>query len=358
VSSAVRRGLPAVLLGATVMLVAAGARGALSVGRPEVGFLAVHGASRIDVLAVGRDGTGLRTLTSLPKPRAWPFGGLTLSPGRDLVAVGSGTGIVVVPVAGGKGKQLTTAADRPSSWSPDGRWILFNRDFSGGRDDRFIVAPDGTRLRELTNKSNAKFLAGTPAWAPDSKSIVATPYEAVMRLDLTGRRRSLRAEPLDYKDLAFSPDGHFVAMSAIYLPRGIRGIAIARANFTHFRWLAYPTGGFGDGAPAWSPDGKAIAFAAQSGQIDVNGNVRDLRQKIVIAGINGKIWTTLSPSATYLDNAPAWSPDGKSIAFERQRAQPPGNFRNTTLWAGDPHTGRVKRLYAGPVWVGTPVWLR
>lgn len=62
-------------------------------------------------------------------------------------------------------------------------------------------------------------------------------------------------------------------------------------------------------APAWSPDGRSIAYAHSRGTASV----------IRIVSADGKRDRTLTPSS---ENAtiPAWSPDGQRIAFVAARA--------------------------------------
>jgi Tol biopolymer transport system component len=69
-------------------------------------------------------------------------------------------------------------------WSPDGRSILFDsgRDQSGGYGDVYVMRPDGSDIRRLTDLK-----AYTPAWSPDGEHIVfSAPGLFVMNPDGTG----------------------------------------------------------------------------------------------------------------------------------------------------------------------------
>jgi Tol biopolymer transport system component len=64
-----------------------------------------------------------------------------------------------------------------------------------------------------------------------------------------------------------------------------------------------------DGAPAWSPDGKKIAFVS----------LRAGNAEIYLMNPNGSGLTRLTHNAAQ-DDEPAWSPDGSKIAFMSDRA--------------------------------------
>jgi Tol biopolymer transport system component len=67
-------------------------------------------------------------------------------------------------------RRLTAWAIAPAntaSWSPDGRWILFD---AGGRI--FVIHPDGSGLRQVRiDTGGSRYFAKHPAWSPDGNKI-------------------------------------------------------------------------------------------------------------------------------------------------------------------------------------------
>jgi Tol biopolymer transport system component len=92
-------------------------------------------------------------------------------------------------------------------WSPDGHWIAFTRTciddvLNEHSSNIFVVRPEGTGLRPLTNASLQRNISNdSPAWSPDGKRIVFVSYGGasrdkashsdiyVMNADGTGQKR-------------------------------------------------------------------------------------------------------------------------------------------------------------------------
>ena len=67
-----------------------------------------------------------------------------------------------------------------------------------------------------------------------------------------------------------------------------------------------------DGIPAWSPDGKRIAFDSQRSG---NGD-------IYVMDVDGSNIVRLT-SDSDVEEWPAWSPDGRSIVYQRKTTTTP-----------------------------------
>ena len=67
--------------------------------------------------------------------------------------------------------------------------------------------------------------------------------------------------------------------------------------------------------PAWSPDGRKIAFSAFSARSD------EAHISIMNADVSNKINITKVNYSPFLALAPAWSPDGTRIAFSHTTAR-------------------------------------
>jgi TolB protein len=121
---------------------------------------------------------------------------------------------------------------------------------------------------------------------------------------------------------AWSPDGRWLAFSMrgdIWKMPAAGGEAIALTSGPAYHF-----------EPAWSPDGTRVAFAYQAtGNLDIG----------VVPADGGPV-QTISPHPR-VDIQPAWSPDGKSLFFVSARA---GGFR---IFRHDLATGTDTALTAG-----------
>ena len=140
-------------------------------------------------------------------------------------------------------------------------------------------------------------------------------------------------------------------------------------------WMVPVTGGEprqltfgerGESAPAWSPDGRSIAFLA------TRGTGEDARRQIWILPIAGGEAYQLSSAKDGISSF-AWSPDGRRIAFlsfdtlaseeeaRRRRRDDPqifeGGSRSSHVWVIDVPTKATTEIVHGDFTVkGAPTW--
>jgi Tol biopolymer transport system component len=86
-------------------------------------------------------------------------------------------------------------------------------------------------------------------------------------------------------------------------------------NGSHIRQITHPPEGFSDNSPAWSPDGTKVAFHRRCSLFHCHEN------RIMVVDVNTgdtRKVTHCNPNNCFpQDSEPAFSPDGKSIAFRR-----------------------------------------
>jgi Tol biopolymer transport system component len=84
--------------------------------------------------------------------------------------------IYAIGIDGSNPRRLTAWAENDGDnpdWSPDGKWILFHSfvDDPRGRSQIFLIHPDGTGRRQVTHFSKGTHVASS-TFSPDGKSIV------------------------------------------------------------------------------------------------------------------------------------------------------------------------------------------
>lgn len=226
------------------------------------------------------------------------------------------------------GHENDETIDSEPSWSPDGKKIIFSRTlrsnatFAGYQYvGLFIMNSDGSHLT-VTALVKKPIVATNPSWSHDGKKIVfvnklSSDHEAlasinVDNVDGSGFNTIISSENLDQP--RWSPDDARIAFimtdtsDDAYIPpppnswdmdgRSPSYIYIVDANGLNRRRLTE----FNSSSPAWSPDGKKIAFTSPSiygkgGIWIINTDGSDLRQ-LTDSGV-----------------APVWSPDGQYIAY-------------------------------------------
>jgi TolB protein len=127
--------------------------------------MAVDQPDAYEVFIMNEDGTDIRQLT-----RGLPGigGSIDWSPdGRSLLIYAGAQGdknIFLIDVDAQTAAQLTNGGNNAaSSFSPDGQWIAFNSLRNNDQADIFIMRPDGTDVRQVTNDPEPDW---QPQWEP------------------------------------------------------------------------------------------------------------------------------------------------------------------------------------------------
>ena len=220
--------------------------------------------------------------------------------GRIGYAVAGGNSVVseswveiVRPDGSGK-RRIDIAADAPA-FSPGGRRIAFGDPFSARL---MTMSPRGTRVRRLTRDADSEF-DGSVDWSPSGRRLIfvrAYFGRTVTHLWVhsAGEDRLLVS---DGRDPAWSVDGD-IAFESSSLDRAA-GLYLIRADGSGLRQVS-PRGS----TPDWSPSGRSIVFRIGS--------------DIALMRSDGSGFRRLT-RGPILDSDPAFSPDGKRIAFVRNR---------------------------------------
>jgi Tol biopolymer transport system component len=222
-----------------------------------------------DIFTINSNGTGLTRLTTLAGTGADGAQNPAWSPDGSRIAFANTAGdIYVVNADGSNLLRLTSTGqgNRHPTWSPDGARIAFvsTRD---GAEDIYVMNADGSSPVRLTNDRGSDI---DPAWSPDGGRIAFTSdrsgQDEIYVMSPDGMNvRQLTYDPVFYHEPAWSPDGAalvFVRSSVpcdYYYYQCNFSIYVMGADGSGIRQLT-PPNNFDD-EPAWSPDGRWIAFS-------------------------------------------------------------------------------------------------
>jgi Tol biopolymer transport system component len=218
-----------------------------------------------------------------------------------------GTGVRAVPFA----PQLSLSWP---SWSPSGDRIAVrgeDKDF----DSEIYVLTLGAA--QAVPVSSTFSFASTPTWSPDGSTIAFwadgdanETAPGVFLVGSDGSEQRLLREDFNFEidGLTWSPDGTRMATDLFFqMSGGVCGIGLLAADGSSAQTVLYTICGAGD--PAWSPDGRKLAYSDYDDPLNLEIFVRDLADSTTVR---------LTHSLGF-DGSPSWSPDGQRIAFTSTR---------------------------------------
>lgn len=226
----------------------------------------------------------------------------------DLEKDKSVTQIWMVSTGGGAPIPLSMSGESASSprWSPDGKYLSFTASRGeGARSQVWLLDRRGGEAQPLTDVEQG---VGGYEWSPDGSKLLLTLRDAeITDSSGAGPGASGVREPWVIDRLQTKRDGTGYLTDSRKTHLYVLEVESKElTQITSGRW--------DEGSPAWSPDGSRVAFVSnRTEDPDANSN-SDIW---VVSASNTDMGGTLVRITEYEggDGGPAWSPDGKWIAY-------------------------------------------
>jgi dipeptidyl aminopeptidase/acylaminoacyl peptidase len=225
--------------------------------------------------------------------------------------------IWVAPAAGGESRRFIggSANAHSPSWSPDGRFLAFVSEREGevaekdskeqkklgkGKPQIWILPLDGGEAYQLTFMEHG---ASSPVWSPDSRFVLFSAEVGPTDEETEDGKKLPKARVIDRLWYRLDGVGFIYERRSHLFLVGVNGGTPEQLT----------DGDWDDGDAAWSPDGTQIAFASNHANDRWTILGADIYTLSIVDGKAGKL--RCLTDGTMSCSSPAWSPDGKTIAF-------------------------------------------
>jgi TolB protein len=254
------------------------------------------------------------------------------------------TRLFVLDLPTGAVRRVGTAGDwfdEEPRWSPDGSRIAFSSTRGQKSNiDVFVMNADGSNIVSMTDHPAPE---QGPVWAADGKSLFFTGERdgrgEIYRVWLGDKRVDRITRGIDRAIMpATSPDGRYLA----YAAQTIMSFQIELVDLTTGKTQQVTSGG-GSCRPSFSPDSKELAF------------VRIMREPSRLEAVRETGTRVLFEDAKLWSYYPEYSPDGRYLAFSVSPEHHHGEDWDLALLDLQ-SPGRLTRLTSGPGNDRVPDW--
>jgi Tol biopolymer transport system component len=209
--------------------------------------------------------------------------------------------------------------------SPDGRFVAFYSSRGLFNIDLFIAdAETGRVVQQLGSLNRARhfdalsFIASAGSWSPDGKQLAYVVYregdQVIEVFDVERRRnvRTLRTPNVGAAlDPAWSPDGRYIAFSG-----NVGGISdIFLYDLQGDRLEQLTQGREAELQPTWSPDGRTIAFVTDRGPGTDFDRLTFAPMRLATMDVASREVRVLPSFVGARHINPNYAPDGRSLYF-------------------------------------------
>jgi serine/threonine-protein kinase len=317
------------------------------IGKGQIAFSSDRDEPRGEIYLINADGSGLIRLTNSSGGDDKP----DWSPDGSRIAFASdhdGDYEIYVMNADGSGRaQLTdnTTPDLDPSWSPDGRRIVFQSERDSSQSGFEVGAcltvirvsqARGERYPRMCSAPSGRASQPFGPQSTDNPKVVRSPLSVqlpssfdiyIMNADGSEQTR-LTDDPGYELCPAWSPNGKYIAF--LGNQNGAAGIYLVKPDGSGQTLLAE-----NGVCPAWSPDSRQIAFV---GADDIY---------VMNADGSNQINLTNNPAFDY---GPTWSPDGSQIAFWSKRDD------NSEIYVMNADGSKQTNVTNSPAGDSMPAW--